>query len=90
MMSVEKNALGLVDASRQEIRAAAIRMDALHKAPMGLTDLLRVGAGRKTKDFIGLLLGHGARTRRASCPRALVRLRVFTPAGKPAVQVCFQ
>ncbi len=42
---------------------------------------------RKSKDLVGLLLGYGARTRRAAMPKVLVHMEVFTASGKHAVKI---
>jgi hypothetical protein len=47
----------------------------------------RGGSGLRTKELVGLLLSHGARTWRNSFPRTDVRLRVFAPNGKPAIKI---
>src|SRR5690606_31605117 len=83
----QQNFLGLVDPRRKERSAAEVGVQALHQAAMRLADLRRAGAGFKTKDLVGLLLSHGARSWRATLPAAHVRLRVLTPAGKAAVKI---
>ena len=88
--SAQQQVLGGVDARSKKIRPAAIGVHPLHKAPVSLADLLFRGPRLKTKHLVGLLLGHGARSRRASLPRVVVRMRVVTPAGRPAVKVSFK
>lgn len=86
-MTGQQNVLGLVDAGGQKRTAAEIGMKPLHKAAMGLSDIRRAGARFKTKDLVGLLLSHGARSWRASLPVADIRLRVFAPEGKTSVKI---
>jgi hypothetical protein len=60
---------------------------ALQHAAKRLAEMGRGGGGLRTKELVGLLLSHGARTWRNSFPRAEVRLRVFAPDGKPAIKI---
>lgn len=57
------------------------------RLPLRLSDLLRSHPAIKTRDLIAMLLGIGARARRASLPKARVNLRVYTPSGRPAVRI---
>lgn len=86
-MSGQQDVLGFVDPGRQERTAAKVGMQLLHKAPMGLSDIRRASTRFKTKDLVGLLLSHGARSWRASFPAADIRLRVLAPEGKTAVKI---
>ncbi|ODN70001.1 hypothetical protein A6302_02657 [Methylobrevis pamukkalensis] len=86
----EKPVLGLVDPGREKGGSALVRMNALHQPSMGGTDLGLSGPIRKSKDLVRLLLAHGARARRATLPRTVVELEVFTPSGKAAVQISFK
>ena len=90
MSSAEQPVLSFVDFRREERRAALIGVEPLHQVPMRGPDFRLTGAGRKAKDLIGLLVSHGARIRRAARPRCAIRLDVFTPAGKPAVEISFE
>jgi hypothetical protein len=60
-------------------------MDAQHNpdAP----HLLGARPRLKPQHLIGLLLRHRGRWRAAARPRIIVALSVFTPAGKPAVEI---
>ena len=87
MVFGEKDVLGFVDTRRQERGTAEIGVQALHQAAVRLADLRRSGTRFKTKDLVGLLLSHGARTWRNTLPVAVIRLRVFSPDGKPAVKI---
>ncbi len=57
------------------------------RQPLRLSDLLRARPAVKTRDLITMLLGIGARARRSSMPRVHIKLRVYTPTGKPAVRI---
>lgn len=83
----EQNVLGFVDPRRQERRASDIGMQTLHQSAMRLADIRRGGPRFKTKDLVGLLLSHGARTWRNTMPVTTTRLRVFSPDGKPAIKI---
>ena len=83
----EQDVLGFVDPRRKDGRSAEIGMQALHQAAMRLADIRRGGPRFKTKDLVGLLLSHGARTWRNTLPVAVVRLRVVAPDGKAAVKI---
>ena len=83
----EKDVLSFVDPRREERRAAEVGMQALNQSTMRLADIRRGGPRFKTKDLVGLLLSHGARTWRNTLPVVTVRLRVFAPDGKPAVKI---
>lgn len=85
---LQKDVLGLVDASGKAARAPGIRVDALHQGPVGFADRLLARPRLKPQDIVGLLLRHRARARRAALPRVTITLSVFTPAGRPAVEIC--
>ena len=89
-MAVKQNFLGLIDAGRKVRRPPLVGMQFLHKGPMSASDVLRTRPGLKAKDLISLLFSHFAAARRAAAPRCRVTLRVFTPAGLPAVKICHQ
>ena len=86
-MTGQQNVLGFIDPRRQEGAAAEVRVQSLHQAPMRLADIRRASTRFKTKDLVGLLLAHGARSWRASFPTADIRLRVVAPEGKAAVKI---
>ena len=86
----EKNVLGLVDPRRQERSAVDIGVQALHQTAVRLADIRRGGSRLKTKDLVGLLLSHGARTWRNAQPIVTIRLHVSAPGGKPGVKIRFQ
>jgi hypothetical protein len=58
-----------------------------HQRPMRPPHLLGARARLKSQDLVGLLLRHRPRLRAAARPRIVVALSVFTPAGKPAVEI---
>lgn len=86
----EKDVLGFVDPRREERGSSEIGVQALHQAAVRLSDVSRGRARFKTKDLVGLLLSHGARTWRNTMPVATVRLQVVAPGGKPAVKIRLQ
>ncbi len=86
-MTGQQNVLGFIDPRSQEGASSEVRMQPLHQAPMRLADIRRASTRFKTKDLVGLLLAHGARSWRASFPAADIRLRVIAPEGKPAVKI---
>ena len=85
---LHKDVLGLVDASGKTAGAPGVRVDALHQSPVGFADRLLARPRLKPQDLVGLLLRHRARARRAALPRVAITLSVFTPAGRPAVEIC--
>jgi hypothetical protein len=68
-------------------RAAMIGGQLQHQRPMRAPHLLGARARLKPQDLVGLLLRHRAKLRAAARPRIVVALSVFTPAGKPAVEI---
>ena len=85
-MAAKKDFLGLVDASGQVRRPPLVGMQFLHERAMRARDGIGARAGLHAKDLIGLLFRHFAASR-SSAPRCRVSLRVFTPAGVPAVKI---
>lgn len=86
-MQSEQNIPGFVYPRGKDGSAAEIGVQSLHKAAMRLADVRRTGSRFKTKDLVGFLLSHGARTWRASLPRADVRVSVYAPGGEPALKI---
>ena len=86
-MTAEKNVLGLIDAGREVRRPPLVGMEFLHQRAMGAPDLHGARPRLHAKDLIGLLFSHFSAPARAPVPRCRVTLRVFTPAGLPAVQI---
>lgn len=71
-------------------RAGADRPSSPSRLP-GLKAVLSAPTGgllsRGPRGLVGLLLGQGARARRAAQPRAFVTLTCHTPAGATAVTI---
>ncbi len=88
-MATKKNFLGLVNAGREIGRPSLVGMEFLHQRAVRAADVVGARAGLQAKDLIGLLLRHFAAGRSAP-PRCRVTLRVFTPAGIPAVKIRHQ
>ena len=86
-MSAQQNVLGLVDPGRQIGRAALVGVELQHQGAMRAPNLLGARPRLKAQDLVGLLFRHRAGLRAAARPRIRVALSVFTPAGKPAVEI---
>ncbi len=89
-MSAQEGFLGLVHPGREVRRAPLVGMKFLHQRPVGAPDGLGVRPRLKAQDLVSLLFRHRARLRLAARPRVLVSLSVFTPEGKPAVEIRFE
>ena len=85
-MTAKKDFLGFVDASGKIRRPPLVGMEFLHQRAVRAADVAGARAGFQAKDLIGLLFRHFAAARRAP-PRCRVTLRVFTPAGLPAIKI---
>jgi hypothetical protein len=87
--TAKQNILGLIDSGRQVRRPPLVGMQFLHDGPVGARDVVGPRSGLKAKDLIGLLFRHfsAARPSAAVLPRSRITLRVFTPAGLPAVKI---
>src|SRR5262245_62768084 len=86
-MAAQKNFLGLVDAGREIRRPPLVGMQFLHERAVGAADVFRARPRLNAKDLIGLLFRHFAAAPRPTVrARCRVTLRVFTPAGLPAVE----
>jgi hypothetical protein len=88
-MAAKQNILGLIDAARKVRRPPLVGMQFLHERSVGATNLAGVRSGLKIKDLISLLFRHFAagHSGTAAVPRTRIALRVFTPAGLPAVKI---
>ena len=86
-MRAKQSILGLVHTGGEVRRPPLIGMQFLHERAMRAPDLIAARPRLQAKDLIGLLFRHFAAGRRSSLPRIRVTLRVFTPAGLPAVQI---
>lgn len=65
-------------------------IQALYQAAGRLADARRGAPRFKTRDLVGLLLSHGARTWRNSQPHVTVRVRAVSPDGRPAVRMALR
>ena len=86
-MAAKKNLFGLIDAGREVRRPPLVGMQFLHEGAVGTSDFLGTRPRLKAKDLISLLFGHFAGARRRALPRVRTLLRVFTPAGAPAIKI---
>ena len=77
-------------AAFSHIRSSDPSIQALYQAAGRLADARRGAPRFKTRDLVGLLLSHGARTWRNSQPKAFVRVKVHSPEGHLAVRVNFR
>ena len=89
-MAFKKDITGSVDTSSHLRRAPLVGMDFLHEHPVRSTNFLGARPRLHPKDLVSFLLGHRVGRRRSEAPRVRVILEVFTPSGKPAVQISFK
>ena len=91
-MAAKQSILGLIDAGREVRRPPLVGMQFLHEGSVSAADLLSARSGLKAKDLISLLFRHFSAGRGAvvAAPRCRITLRVFTPAGLPAVKIRHQ
>ena len=88
-MAAKQNLFGLVDPGREIRRPPLVGMQFLHQGAVRPADIVRARPGLNAKDLISLLFRHFAAGRAAAvAPRCRIMLRVFTPAGLPAVKIC--
>ncbi len=88
-MAREQEVLRNVESAPTETLVGANSLASLHQAAASMREA-RQGRNRfKTKDLVGLLLAHGARSWRASSARVHMRLRVEAPNGATAVKIRF-
>ena len=69
----------MIPATLGALRAAAMRLADTRKKPK-----------MKTRDLVGMLLSHGARTWRSSLPVVRVKLAVKSPDGMTAVRIGYR
>jgi hypothetical protein len=86
-MSAQKPVPGRVDARRPFGAAALVGVGALHERPVGRPDLLSGRPALKPQDLVRLLLRHRPWVRRTARPRISIALSVYTPSGRPAVEI---
>ena|SRR6188768_3682754 len=64
--------------------------DILYHRPLRTADFFRSRTGLKTQEMLRLLWGaKPTLLRRSEAPRRRIGLQVFTPSGRPAVDICF-
>ena len=92
-MTFEKKISSFINPGREIRRAPLVGMDFLHERPMRLTDVIGTRPRLHPKDLVSFLLRHRVTARTASSlarPRCRVLIDVFTPSGKPAVEISFK
>ncbi len=72
--------------SRPSALSSLFSVQTLKQAALKIADVRR-GKGFNTGDLVGLLMGHAARNRRLSQPRALMRMRLPVNANKITVRL---
>ncbi len=85
-MSVQQDVFGLVDAGREIRRSPLVGMEFLHQRAVRPAHRVNARSRLKPQNLVGFLFGHRARLR-VSAPRVSVMVSVFTPTGKPAVEI---
>ena len=64
--------------------------DVLYHRPLRTADFFKSRTGLKTQEMLRLLWGAKPSVfRRSEAPRRRIGLQVFTPSGRPAVDICF-
>src|SRR6476660_4889688 len=86
-MSAHEKVLGRVDAGGEIRRAPLVGMQFLHQGAVRGADRIEPGIRLKPQDLVGFLLRHGPWFRTPARPRIAITLSVFTPSGKPAVEI---
>jgi hypothetical protein len=89
-MSVQQEVLRLVDAARKIRRPAPVGVKRLDEAPVSGPDLVRSRSWLKPQDLVRFLMRHRAVLKIGPIPEVRTSLSVFTPTGKPAVQIGFE
>ncbi|MET3659850.1 hypothetical protein [Aquamicrobium ahrensii] len=87
----EQQVTGLANPLRQPRDPASdIGTQALYQAATRLKNIRPGNSRFKTKDLVGLLLSHGARTWRNTQPVVRIRLKAVAPDGTAAIRLKFQ
>ena len=87
-MAAKKDILGLVHPRGEVRRPPLVGMQFFHERAMRAADFGGARPRLHAKDLISLLLRHWpAARRRPAMPRCRTVVRVFTPAGFPAVKI---
>lgn len=90
-MTPHQDLFRLIRPRRQIGRSAMIWMKLFHKGAVRPDDLIPRRALAKPQDLIRFIFGHGPGAgARLSSPRVALSLSCLTPAGKPAIEICFQ
>lgn len=89
-MAAKQNILGLVHTGREVRRPPLIGVEFLHERAVRPADLRSVGSRFKPQDLMRLFFGHRSMARRLGSPRTRIFLDVFTPKGRPAVEISFE
>ena len=89
-MASEKKVPGFVDAGREIRRPPLVGMEFLHQRTMRPTDGFGIRPRLHPKDLVSFLLRHRVGAPAFARPRCRVLLEVFTPAGRPAVEISFE
>lgn len=89
-MSVQQEVFRLVDAARKIRRPALVGVKPLHQPPVSRPDVVRTRSWLKPQDLVSFLLRHRAVLKLGPAPEVRISLSVFTPSGKPAVQIGFE
>jgi hypothetical protein len=64
--------------------------DVFYHKPLRTADFFKSRTGLKTQEMLRLLWNtKPAVFRRSDAPRKRIGLQVFTPSGRPAVDICF-
>ena len=86
-MRAKKGILGLVYTGSEVRRAPLVGMQFLHQGAVRGADRIEPGIRLKPQDLVSFLLRHGPWFRTPARPRIAITLSVFTPSGKPAVEI---
>lgn len=86
-MSVQQSIPGRVDPRRPLGTSPLVGVGALHERPVGRPDLLSGRPALKPQDLVRLLLRHRPWLKRTARPRVSISLSVYTPTGRPAVEI---
>ena len=86
-MTVQQEILRLVDAARKIRRPALVGVKLLHQPAVSGPDVVRTRSWLKPQDLVSFLLRHRAVLKIGPAPVVRTSLSVFTPSGKPAVQI---
>ena len=86
-MRAKQSILGLVYTGGEVRRPPLVGMQFLHERAVRSAHIVGTRPRLKAQDLVGLLFRHRARLRASARPRVSVTVSVFTPTGKPAVEI---